>query len=238
MKYYDMHSHVLPGMDDGCKNLEESMNVLRECYTQGVGAIAATPHYYPKEDVASFLERRAKSYEILQEAMTKETGELPEICLGAEVAYRSGISRDPDLDKLCYGNSRFLLLELPFRSWDTEVFRDIDSMYRTRGLIPVIAHLERYSKFADRNQMNTLFGLNILIQMNAEHYLGFWSKGNAKKMLKNGYVQVMGSDCHNLDSRKPNLGIAMDAIRKAGLQEEAEYIMGQSEEIFHEAKDL
>ena len=230
--YCDLHCHVLPGMDDGCRNCEESVRLLQESVRQNVWGIAATPHYYPSETVTSFLERREAACDRLMEYLQETDADVPELCLGAEVAYRSGIAREPMLEQLCYGRSDYLLLELPFGPWRGSVLDEIEEICLVRGMVPVIAHIERYVRFQNRETLTRLFDMDILIQMNAEYYLNMRSRGRAKRLLEKGRVQVMGSDSHNMDFRPPNLGIAMARMQKKGLQDHAESIIRQNEEIF------
>ncbi|MDO4942842.1 MAG: capsular polysaccharide biosynthesis protein [Lachnospiraceae bacterium] len=231
----DLHCHVLPGMDDGCGDCEESAAVLTESLKQGIRGIAATPHYYPTESVERFLERRLQSYEKLRRYLDGQELETPEICLGAEVAYRTGISREPLLEKLCYGSSGYLLLELPFQRWSRSVLQEIRMIRNVRGITPVIAHLERYLKFQDKKTLSELFDMDVCIQMNAGYLLGRWTRSRAKRMIRNGVIQILGSDCHNMETRLPNLGMAVRQMEKSRLSREAEEIRRFGMEIFQEA---
>ena len=87
----DLHCHVLPGMDDGCRSVEESIRVMEESARQGVGAMMATPHYYPRETVESFLSRRHAAYSQLNEIIKGKKKNLPVLNLGAEVAWHNGL---------------------------------------------------------------------------------------------------------------------------------------------------
>ena len=111
----DWHSHILPEMDDGSKNVEESLCLMKMLAEQGVDTVIATPHFYANdESVDSFLERRAVSYEKLQ---TQLSDSLPEVLLGAEVSYYPGISRMADLKRLKIEKTQLLLLEMPMSKW-------------------------------------------------------------------------------------------------------------------------
>ena len=80
--FCDLHSHILPGMDDGCKTPEESVEALRLSYAQGVRAIFATPHYYPVETVENFLARRQEAWDTLQLQIEKQAAaDIPQIVL-------------------------------------------------------------------------------------------------------------------------------------------------------------
>ena len=230
--YFDLHCHVLPGMDDGCKSCQESTQVLLESKRQFVVGIAATPHYYPRESVQRFLERREQAYERLKEHIQKSKLVTPKICLGAEVAYRNGISKEPMLDSLCYGESNYLLLEMPFSTWSHTVLDEVEYICLVRGIIPIIAHIERYAKFQDKKTLERLYGMNVLIQMNAEYYLSKETYRKARKLLKSGIVHILGSDSHNPDVRAPDLGFAFEYMLDEGLGKEAIRIKNQNKEVF------
>lgn len=231
----DLHGHFLPGMDDGSRSVAESLQMLELAAGQGIGQMFATPHYYPVETVEEFLERRQRSARQLVEAMSRHAKPLPGIALGAEVAYRPGLGNAEDLEKLCLGNSRFLLLELPFRPWNQSMFRDISSMANVRGIMPVIAHVERYLSMQSDKNIQRLIEQDVLLQMNAEALLRWPARMKAKALLKYGTVHLLGSDCHNLESRKPNLGPALDYLSRCKLDRAAQAAAELSMEIFQQA---
>lgn len=230
---YDMHCHVLPEMDDGCRTVEESLEVLACSREQGIVGICATPHYYPKETVEHFLKRRSQSYDILRRKMEEQPGDFPEICLGAEVAFHTGLVYEEKLEQLCYGKSHYLLLEMPFSSWSPNVLKEVNSIHRVRGLTPVIAHLERYLKLAGDDALEELLNMHVLIQMNAEFLQGFWNRRKARRMIENGIVHVMGSDSHNMTKRPPNLGSALQYMETHGMEYAVENISRTSRRIFN-----
>lgn len=229
-----MHGHFLPGMDDGCRTPEESVRVLRSSYGQGVRFMCATPHYYPVETVSEFLARREKAWGRLLEALEGET-EIPQICLGAEVAYRPGLGYSRELHTLCLGQSRYLLLEMPFENWSRETLRDIRNISASCGIIPIIAHVERYLEIADREKLSQLLEMDVLVQMNAEYLLESATRRKGRKLLSGGTVQLLGSDCHNLTGRAPNLGKAAEYLRKKRMEDTLREVTDLSREIFLEA---
>lgn len=231
----DMHCHLLPGMDDGCKTAAESVQVLRTSYEQGVRQMFATPHYYPVEPVSTFLERRSAAMERLMQQVEQETQPLPQICLGAEVAYRPGLGYEEELDKLCMGSSRYLLLEMPFTRWSEEVVRSVRNICNTRGITPILAHIERYLSMQSRDTLMRVLEQDVLVQMNTENLLQFSKRGKARKMLESGMVQLLGTDCHNLTSRKPNLGPGVEYLEKKGMTRIVRDIASLSQSIFREA---
>ena len=233
----DCHSHILPGMDDGCKTAAQSVEALRLSYAQGVRAVFATPHYYPVESVESFLARRQCAWELLQAEINKQAvTDIPQIVLGAEAAYRPGISSAEGIEKLCLGNSGYLLLELPFRAWGKEELRQVSNFGCARGILPILAHYERYRTLQSRQMYAQMARQDVLIQKNAEAFSGFFGERRACREVKLGRCHLLGSDCHNLRSRKPNLPTAVESLQKQGLQKELDRITEISWEIFSLAK--
>lgn len=224
----DIHGHFLPAMDDGCKTVEESLLVLRESYAQGIRCMVATPHYYPVETVEAFLARRQNAWQSLKAYLDNS---LPRVVLGAEVAYHPGLCYEKNLDRLCMGNSRYLLLEMPFSQWENSLLRDVRSICTVMGITPIIAHLERYLGMQKKSAVHELLDMNVLVQMNAENLLGRFDGRAGRKMIKSGMVQLLGSDCHNMTHRRPNLGKAMEILKKHGMQDYLDTLTENSFEL-------
>lgn len=211
----DIHTHVLPNIDDGSRSLEMSLQMLKESYNQGVDTVVATPHFYIKHDtIESFLKNREKAYNRLIDFIKAEEN-IPDIYLGAEVYYFNGISKIENIEKLCINNSKYLLLEMPFNKWNDKVFQEVEDLIYNRRLNPVIAHLERFISFQKgTNNIERLLNMKVIPQMNGEYLISFFSKGRALKWINNGVVKLLGSDMHNTESRPQNLGRACDIISK------------------------
>lgn len=211
----DFHSHILPGIDDGSKTVAESLEMLRMEWSQGIRHVVATPHFYPQHDRPErFLERRARAEDALREEMAKFP-DLPTISVGAEVYYFHGISDSTVVSKLTIGESRYLLLEMPQAPWTDAMYRELEGLYTKRGIIPVIAHVDRYiGRFRDHGIPARLAELPVLIQANGDFFLKRSTSGLALRMLKKNGIHLLGSDCHNTSSRKPNLGEVTELIRK------------------------
>ncbi len=231
----DIHTHILPGMDDGCKTPEESVAVLRECYAQGVSQIIATPHYYPVEAVDAFLKRREASMKILQEHISQCPDPLPEICLGAEVAYRPGIDHEENLHKLCFGKSNYLLLELPLSNCGEDVVRAVRNICFTRSITPIIAHIERYIKNRPTGALRKILQEDVIVQMNAEHLLKYSTRRYGKNLIRYGQVHLLGSDTHNITTRRPNMAAAVEYLEEKHLDWELQSMQDLCQMIFCEA---
>lgn len=232
----DLHGHFLPGMDDGCKTAEEALQVLQSSYRQGIRRVFATPHYYPVEPVEQFLQRRAESVRRLGEYIQSRGAEdIPQILLGAEVAYRPGISHQEALEKLCLGASRYLLLEMPFSRWGKAEEREVRNLCVAKGVTPILAHIERYYDQQDKSTLARILEQDVLVQMNAEYLSRVSTRREGRRMLKNGIVQLLGTDCHNMTDRAPNLGEALAYLRKKRMDDILANIAHFSDEVFREA---
>lgn len=216
---FDMHSHFLPGIDDGCRTPEDSREILRLARRQRVRLIVGTPHYYSDKPVEEFLIRRRNALERVLAVMDPEE-RWPAIRLGAEVAYHQGLIYEERLHDLCYQGTDFLLLEMPFSRWSPNVLRDVERLRSMHGVRPVIAHIERYFRNQDKEMVRELMDMDVLVQINAEFVLNCHPSFRVRHLIRDGRVDLLGSDCHNLESRPPNLGYAGDRIMEWGMQEE------------------
>lgn len=229
----DLHSHILPELDDGCRSPEESRKVLALCAAQGVTHIAATPHYHAEQGLDRFLQRRQTAAERLAEAM--EGQECPKICLGAEVAYFPGLLQEDRVDELCLGKSNYLLLEMPFSPWTPSVLRNVRALRHTQGVIPILAHVERYASMQDRRVFYEILDSGVLLQMNGEYILDPRTRRRALKMLRQGVVDVLGSDCHGFEHRPPNLAEAWAVLESGRMEGVVRQMEETMQEIFEEA---
>ena len=119
----DFHSHILPAIDDGSRDVKTSIEMLQMSSAQRIAVMAATPHFYAMHDrVEDFLQRRNEARESLQNCLAPG---MPEILLGAEVAFFKGISRADKLTALTVENTKLLLLEMPFAPWSDEDIEEV-----------------------------------------------------------------------------------------------------------------
>ena len=189
-----------------------SRRMLEEAVRQGVNVMVATPHFYGDSDrIERFQKRREAAGEMVL-PMARELG--IEVVLGAEVAYFDNMSQAEGLDRLTLGDSRIMLVEMPFRQWSRREIQELERLLHD-GYQLILAHLERYLGFQkDKSILESIWKQPILIQLNAESLLGFWNGQKAVKLFKEGRAHLLGSDCHNLTSRPPNLAEGRAVIEK------------------------
>jgi len=204
----DFHSHILPGVDDGSQDLAESLSMLRSSFLQGVDAVVSTSHFYADDDYPEeFLKRRNLAAGQLADAMLLSTEVYPRVILGAEILYFPGISEAEGIDLLCIGDSRCILLEPPMAPWSEDMLDEIVQLGRNFDLIPIIAHVDRYmSMLQDDSLMDRVLQRDLVVQVNGAYFLNPKTQKSAFENLRAGKIHLIGSDCHNLESRAPNLG--------------------------------
>ena len=210
----DLHTHILQGMDDGSRDLRQSMILLKREARQGVDKVILTPHFYAeREELNHFLNRRDRAFAQLQQAV-QDKKKLPERFLGAEVAYFNGMSRVDGIERLCIGDTQAMLVEMPFGRWSRHVLDEILFLKECRGIRPVIAHVERYMGFQPMGTVRSLCESGIWIQANASFFLDWKTSWMARRMLKKRQIHFIGSDCHDTKRRPPNLEDAMFIIEQ------------------------
>ena len=217
----DFHTHILPGIDDGSRNIEMTEAMLEEEARQGVDGICATPHFYAhRMSFDKFLENRKHAAAVTAELLDRRP-ELPKIYTGAEVYYFQGMGRAERVSELCVTGTKTILVEMPFAQWDDQVFDDIHDLISKQRLTVVIAHIERYYEFQkDKSVWEDVFDLPLTRQINAGSFLNGWLRTRFPlKVVKSHPSTLIGTDCHNMDKRKPNLLEARNVIIKKVGQE-------------------
>ncbi len=211
----DFHAHVLPGADHGSDSSATSAKQLGAMAAAGVTHVVATPHFYPnREGVDSFLERRsAAAGRVLKKI---DPAARPTIYLGAEVLVCPGIHHMDGLDKLTIAGTKVILLEMPFTGWGSDLIDTVSEVAKT-GLVPVLAHIDRYPpELMERLLRET----GCAAQLNAEAFAGLFGGKTCRSYLERDVVVALGSDLHGA-GREPYRPF-LHMVKKLGPK--AEYI--------------
>ena len=212
--WIDLHSHLLPGMDDGSKSVEQSLEILSASWAQGIRVMAATSHFYPSENSPEqYLERREHSLQKLAGSLEPD---MPVLLPGAEVYYFEGISSAKGIDALKITGTPLLLLEMPFGPWTDRMIGDIMALADQPGMRVLLAHIERYMRWQKKYVWDDLRDYGVLMQSNAEFFLTWQTKRKAIRMLRDGKIHFIASDTHNTSSRPQRLGEALKVIGEEG----------------------
>lgn len=209
----DVHTHILPDIDDGANSIDTAVKMLEALKDEGVDNIVLTPHFYlHNQRVEDFLEKRYERYESLLKVCPKGIS----LHLGAETEF-SDISIDYGMfSELAIDRGKYIMLELPFYSDISEkIVKRLKKFIYSTGLSPIIAHAERYLDVRKHpSVIQTLINMGCLIQVNSASVIKSRDGDLVSAMLKHGQVHLLGSDCHNIDSRPPIIKRAFEIINE------------------------
>lgn len=214
MRLVDIHSHILPAVDDGAKDVEASVKLLEAMKTQGITDVIATPHFYASEQNIDDFRRTVR--EAKEELDSAVFGlDLPKIIIGAEVHYFRGIGKSNGITELTLGNSNYMLLELSNSEISQSVLNDIRDLSSNFGITPIIAHVERYANERGFKKLLDLIASGVCYaQVNATSVLYAPLKRVTHKLMKKGYISFVATDSHSPEHRPPLMGDALELIKK------------------------
>ncbi len=224
MQKVDFHSHILPGMDDGARNVDTSLAMLRQLGNDGVETVVLTPHFYRRdEDISTFLLRREKSYNELLKA-TKYLDNCPRLLLGAEVYFYPSLSSDPDFSKLAIEGTDYVLLELPFEHFYHNFFSNYKKFIENCKQKLILAHIEKYLDFGnEEDEIGTVLSFGKAVcQINCGAVLksGLFGGNKAIDLIKKDFISIIGTDAHNMNKKPPLYAKAeKKIISKFGISE-------------------
>ena len=212
----DIHCHVLPGVDDGAKNTDESIKMLSFMYDEGIRKVILTPHYH-RGHMETGIERIRDRFGKLR-AAAKQTEKINEmdLYLGSEIYYYpSVVEWLEEGSVLTLADSNYVLLEFGF-TMDKRIIHEGVSSVINSGYRPVIAHIERYeSLYKDLKSVDALLEKGAYIQINSEAlHERYKIRSFAKKLLKERMVHFLATDAHNMRHRSPRISDAARYIAK------------------------
>lgn len=224
----DVHSHLIYGVDDGCKTIEESIEILKSLNEMGVTNTIVTPHFINETNyVSPKLDNLKKLVEIKQRLIDENIN--VNVYLGNEVYIDRNISKLVKENKICtLNNTEYILMELPMSGIYTD-YIDIFMNLINEGFKVVLAHPERYVSFQkDFNKIYELQEIGVLFQCNLGSILGEYgkeSKKTIKRMLKEKLVFMIGTDIHHKKAKYDMLKKAKKKYKKYLTENEIENIL-------------
>lgn len=238
MKLIDIHSHILPCVDDGARDIEASVKLLEMMKEQGITDVVATPHFIASHQD---LDEHISNINSAMAALNAETSgmELPNIYIGSEVFYFKGIGRSDGIRRLTLNGSEYLILELPENDISEAMIDDIKNIYYNLGITPILAHIERYHKERGfKRVLRLLESGRCYAQLNASSLIRPPFKKTAHKLIKKGYISFIATDSHSPEHRPPLMKEALTALgNDLGEEYKREMLMnldGICREITHE----
>ena len=204
--------------EEKIKALEEELAAQKEKYMR----LAAEYDNYRKRTASEKLS-------LYDDATAKAVSELLPVADSVRMALENLKDAEPEIvkgvelikgqlgssfEKLKIERSRLLLLEMPFERWSDYVLKEVEEISRSGVVTVLLAHVDRYYGFVDLSVFDRLRQNGADLQINAEAFDSFFDRAKTYKMIRSGLARFLGSDCHNLDTRAPKIGIAFDYIRK------------------------
>lgn len=210
--FIDVHAHVLPGVDDGAADWDESRRMLTCAYEQGIRTIIATPHYSHRQD-AGKLQEAARQLDWEARAIAPDYN----IFLGQEILYfDSLVEKLKEGQALTMAGSRYVLTEFMPRISFSRLYQAVRSL-TVAGYYPIIAHVERYEALRGRNKMEELAGTGCYLQMNYKSLEGSLLDGNARwcrRQVLEGRIHFLGTDAHRMDIRPPEIAKSLEWLKQ------------------------
>lgn len=208
----DLHSHIIPNVDDGSRTINESIEILNEAKKVGFSDVILTSHY-----ILDYNETNAEELVILKEKLQEKINDIS-LHSGMEIYIDEKITELIQSKKvLTLAGSRYLLMELPLSN-NVNYLDYVVYSLQNNNIIPIIAHPERYSAVQNNYKIVEEYReKGCLIQSNYASILGYYGKDaqkTIKMLLKNNFVDFLGSDCHRRNSIYPNIPKAIKKITK------------------------
>ena len=201
----DMHCHILPGVDDGAKNLEESLEMARIAQKEGIKKMINTSHYNPNFDYI-MGERLVDNLNKLNDKLKEENIDI-EVLIGNELYYSDDLLEDMDKKEFySLNNSKYILLEFSPTMFPKNLSEVVYEL-KIRGYIPILAHAERYKEVQENPKLiKDIIEEGALIQVNASSVLGKGPSSSNKTcemFLRHNKVHFIATDAHGCDRRRP-----------------------------------
>jgi protein-tyrosine phosphatase len=213
---FDLHCHLLPGLDDGAKTIQESQDVIRDFYDNGINGLCFTPHLAWERNEDFFA--RVKP---VFDDMNVRFGKDLDLFLGAEVMCDEKALNPP----FCINETKYYLLEFsPFAPVLESYFEAIFKA-QLNGFKPILSHIERYDITRNYSQVDKWLSMDITLTINADSLMpGSNYNRIAWHLLESGMIHIVASDSHGSSVERANLYEGYDLIRKRFGKETADIL--------------
>lgn len=212
-KYIDVHSHVLWEMDDGARDIDETINLCDMAAQTGTKGLFVTPHLMYWERAEDLYDEREWKVEKLTEILTEEVIDL-KIYKGFEILCDDDIFGIKYFKPYTLCNSRYILIEFDFFKTTVEDVLTWCDYLKSFELVPIIAHPERYRFFiSEETAIDKLSDMGVLFQINSGSAAGMFGRTVqvfAEKMINKGFADFIGSDAHDLRNRNTDINFCFE----------------------------
>ena len=233
----DIHSHILPGIDDGAKSWEMAVEMCQVAAADGITHIVATPHANDQ-----FAYDRGLHQKALAQLCEKVSGSI-ELSLGCDFHMSfdniQALRKNPS--EFCIGTTNYLLVEFSDFGVSPQMVEMLKE-FLDNGLRPIVTHPERNRILQQKPRMILdMAEAGCIIQVTAGSLTGFWGTGPkkiAQWLLKNGALHVLATDSHDPVRRKPVLSEGRAAVAELADEETAELVVSRNPEAIVRGEDL
>ena len=236
----DMHSHILPGIDDGSRDDEETFKLLREASEAGFTKIVSTSHYY----LGYYEEEEKVRKEYIDSINSKLRDSNPnlQVCIGSEIFITNQIvSLLYEHKASSINGTKYVLFELPFIA-KAQNLKNVIYSLMSNNYIPIIAHPERYRYVQkDPNSLLELLNIGVLFQSNFGSIIGQYGKEaqkTVKLLLKNNFIHFLGTDAHRKNTIYTVIPEAIDSLKEIISEKELEELTTINPNLVLENKDI
>ena len=220
----DLHSHILPSIDDGSRNMEETIEMIKEAQKSGFDSIVSTSHYY----LGHFEEDESSRKQLIEDVLKnlKDSNINMDIFVGNEIYItHQMVDLLKEHKASTLNNSRYVLFELPFVD---RIHNLNDFIYNliSNNYIPIIAHPERYKYVQkDPNILIDLINIGVLFQSNYGSIIGQYGKEAQKAvtlLIKNNFIHFLGSDVHRKENIYKAIPSTLEKLKEITTKEKIE----------------
>ena len=216
----DVHSHIIPGADDGCRYIGETLEMLKLAYSQGVRGVIATPHYVRGHNRMSADTLKEKTEKLRDSVKAVLPG--MKIYQGQEILYFDGVTEKlASGEALTLEGTRYVLVEFMPSVPYNELFQAVRTLLLA-GYFPILAHIERYQCLRKGGYVEELIHVGACMQMNyrcLSRAKGLAERAWCRKTVLEGNIHLLGTDMHRLDYRPPELEKTLAWLKKRGGEE-------------------
>jgi len=209
----DLHSHILPGLDDGARTLADSVDIARAALEDGITVIAGTPHV--RDDWPT--EAETMEWRVVELRTELEAARVPlDVRTGGELALDWAVNLTAEeLRRFGLGGSRYLLIETPYHGWPLQL-PDVMLSLRDRGFFPVLAHPERNLEVQSRPELlGPLVEAGVLVQVTAasiDGRIGRRAADCGHRLVRGRLAHMLASDAHHASVRAVGMAAAAKAV--------------------------
>ena len=212
-KCFDIHSHVLWDLDDGSKDVEETLNLCEMAVNSGTTHLFLTPHLIYWESAGDLFDEREWKFQRLEEILVEEEIDL-KIHKGFEILCDDDIFGIKYFKPYTLCDSRYILIEFDFFKTTTDDVVSWCNYLLSCGLVPIIAHPERYEFFiSEESAIDELSHMGVLFQINSGSAAGMFGddvQDFAIRMINCGFADFVGSDAHDIRMRNTDMSFCFD----------------------------